>query len=146
MDSLLAILYFIGIILFFASIPYIFVGLFNFIISPIFGKKINLNISNGIRRVFFSLTKEDLNQIIKLNTDFIEEKYKELERFSLLPNVDELLKHKLQVFKKMLEEAYLEIAWQHRCTKGWLPRRKLKAAMEYLELYIKKSEQLLQKK
>lgn len=101
---------------------------------------------NGIRRVFFSLTKEDLNQIIKLNTDFIEEKYKELERFSLLPNVDELLKHKLQVFKKMLEEAYLEIAWQHRCTKGWLPRRKLKAAMEYLELYIKKSEQLLQKK
>ena len=46
----------------------------------------------------------------------------------------------------MLEEAYLEIAWQHRCTKGWLPRRKLKAAMEYLELYIKKSEQLLQKK
>ena len=73
MDSLLAILYFIGIILFFASIPYIFVGLFNFIISPIFGKKINLNISNGIRRVYYSLTKEDLNQIIKLNTDFIEE-------------------------------------------------------------------------
>ena len=146
MDSLLAILYFIGIILFLASIPYILVGLFNFIISLIFGKRINLNVSNGIRRVFFSFTKEDLNQIIKLNTEFIEEKYKELERFSLLPNVDELLKHKLQVYKKMLEEAYLDIAWQHRCTKGWFPRRKLKAAMEYLELYIKKSEQLLQKK